>query len=98
MTEFSNHIQFIKHYYEANASAYIFICRTILARPFERVGDRFSRKPIASIKCRSASAISFGESPDITLISRAIMPLVIMASLSARKVTMPPLQLAVSHT
>lgn len=32
------------------ATAYIFICFTMASRPFERVGDRWSRRPMRSMK------------------------------------------------
>ncbi len=55
----------------------------IETKPFARVGDKFSCKPIFSIKNKSAFIISSGERLLKTLIKRAIMPLVIIASLSA---------------
>ena len=45
-------------FFMEKARAYIFICLTMAVRPLERVGERCSRRPMASMKARSASRIS----------------------------------------
>lgn len=66
--------------------------------PFARVGDRFSLKPILSIKVNSALKISAGVRFESTRISSAMIPFVIIASLSAVKYTFPSLNSALTQT
>ena len=65
--------------------AYIFICFIMLTKPLALVGDKCSFKPIESIKSVLASIMFFGLWLENTRNKIAIIPLVIMASLSAVK-------------
>ena len=67
-------------------SAAAFLMVSIMdTSPFALVGERFSLRPIFSMKEKSSPAISEGVLPEYTLMSREMMPLVMMASLSALK-------------
>jgi hypothetical protein len=66
-----------------NTNAKSFICFTIDTSPLERVGERCSFRPIASIKKRSSFRISSGVCPDSTLTNSETIPFTITASLSA---------------
>ena len=68
------------------------------SRPFERVGERWSLRPMRSMKYRSAEAISSGVCPLSTRIRRAMMPFTMSASLSAVKHSRPSFMSAWSHT
>ena len=67
-------------------------------RPLARVGDRFSFNPRDSMKRKSSAAISAGVRPEYTRINSEMMPLVIMASLSARNCRAPFSIFQSSHT
>ena len=81
---------------------YVFINIGGLIAPFVapllRVGERWSRRPMRSMKYRSASSTSCGVAPSSTRTSIEMMPLTMMASLSACRRILPSMQSACSHT
>ena len=64
-------------------------CLTIETNPLDRVGERCSLSPIMSMNSSLALMMSSGDCPSRTRIRRLISPLVITASLSAEKCTLP---------
>src|SRR5690606_14419132 len=80
-------IDFLFHnqFFAAKASAYILICLIIETNPLARVGERWSLSPISPIKSVSACRMASGVWFEKARISIAMMPLVMIASLSAVK-------------